>query len=151
MSPGRRWPDQAQSSQVEGFSRQRWPVPFRNKSSSPYGQALVGRGALELYVQKIGDPWMQGAGGTLGWRVWGAPREKGLRTLGQRELGGPGCKGLEDPSIELGGQPRKAWLRDCGPRCGTCVPLLRANCQLPTLEPATHLGTPWHSRSSSPR
>lgn len=150
MSPGRRWPDQAWSSQVEGFTRQRWPVPFRNTSSSPYGQALVGRGALELCP----EDWRSldaGGRGTLGWRVWGAPRERGLRTLGQRELGGPGCKGLEDPSIELGGQPRKALLPDCGPRCGTCVPLLRASCQLPTLEPATHLGTPWHSRSSSPR
>ena len=63
MSPGRRWPDQAWSSQVEGFTRQRWPVPFQNMGSSPYGQAPVGRGALELYVQKTGDPWMEGAGG----------------------------------------------------------------------------------------
>ena len=96
MSLGRRWPDQAWSSQAEGFRRQRWPVPFQNTGSSPYGQALVGRGALE---QLCPEDWrsLDGGGrGTLGWRAWGVPRERRLRTLRQRELCGPewGAGGL---------------------------------------------------------
>lgn len=51
--------------------------PSGTRALVPMARPWWEGGALELYVQKIGDPWMQGGRGTLGWRVWGAPRERG--------------------------------------------------------------------------
>lgn len=94
---------------MEGFTRQRWPVPFQNTGSRPLWPGRGGKGCFGTVCPEDWRSLDGGGRGTLGWRVWGAPRERGLRTLGQRELGGPGCKGLEDPSIELGGPEWGRW------------------------------------------
>lgn len=142
----------------------RRPCPFKNRGrphlpSRPWRTGALGRlegpgvhtdggavrpGRMELgvlgcrdrvegsrveLVERDGRAW-----GTLGWKE-----------LGARGLSGPGLAGERDGP---------AWMEGaggCGPCQGTPSPWAAGEWPAPHRGPATHLGTPCRSRSSSPR